>query len=91
MRESRPSLRSHYSHRGDGEFCIHQSLERDSEAHITQMQALHDVVKAGYVRYVGMSSCYAYQCAFPRPVNLLLKLVADILLRCAVSQMQSAY
>ncbi|KAJ7476002.1 Aldo/keto reductase [Mycena latifolia] len=23
------------------------------------MQALHDVVKAGYVRYVGMSSCYA--------------------------------
>lgn len=27
-----------------------------------QMQALDDVVKAGYVRYVGMSSCYAYQC-----------------------------
>lgn len=27
-----------------------------------QMQALHDVVKAGYVRYIGMSSCYAYQC-----------------------------
>lgn len=26
------------------------------------MQALHDVVKAGWVRYVGMSSCYAYQC-----------------------------
>ncbi|KAJ2921260.1 hypothetical protein H1R20_g15837, partial [Candolleomyces eurysporus] len=25
------------------------------------MQALHDVVKAGYVRYIGMSSCYAYQ------------------------------
>lgn len=25
------------------------------------MQALHDVVKAGYVRYVGMSSCHAYQ------------------------------
>ncbi|RPD55358.1 Aldo/keto reductase [Lentinus tigrinus ALCF2SS1-7] len=25
------------------------------------MQALHDVVKAGYVRYLGMSSCYAYQ------------------------------
>lgn len=28
------------------------------------MQALHDVVKAGYVRYIGMSSCYAWQCAF---------------------------
>jgi aryl-alcohol dehydrogenase-like predicted oxidoreductase len=28
-----------------------------------QMQALHDVVKAGYVRYIGMSSCYAYQCS----------------------------
>ncbi|KAJ7220745.1 aryl-alcohol dehydrogenase [Mycena pura] len=25
------------------------------------MQALHDVVKAGLVRYVGMSSCYAWQ------------------------------
>ncbi|KAL0954992.1 hypothetical protein HGRIS_003918 [Hohenbuehelia grisea] len=25
------------------------------------MQALHGVVKAGYVRYIGMSSCYAYQ------------------------------
>ncbi|CAA7259017.1 unnamed protein product [Cyclocybe aegerita] len=25
------------------------------------MQALHDVVQAGYVRYVGMSSCYAWQ------------------------------
>ncbi|KAJ3007688.1 hypothetical protein NUW54_g3450 [Trametes sanguinea] len=25
------------------------------------MQALHDVVKAGYVRYMGMSSCWAYQ------------------------------
>jgi aryl-alcohol dehydrogenase-like predicted oxidoreductase len=29
---------------------------------ITQMQALHDIVQAGYVRYIGMSSCYAYQC-----------------------------
>ncbi|KAG6840490.1 hypothetical protein C0991_006360 [Blastosporella zonata] len=27
------------------------------------MQALHDVVQAGYVRYIGMSSCHAYQCA----------------------------
>ncbi|KAJ6488855.1 NADP-dependent oxidoreductase domain-containing protein [Mycena sanguinolenta] len=25
------------------------------------MTALHDVVKAGHVRYIGMSSCYAYQ------------------------------
>ncbi|KAI0790141.1 Aldo/keto reductase [Irpex lacteus] len=25
------------------------------------MHALHDVVQAGYVRYIGMSSCYAYQ------------------------------
>jgi aryl-alcohol dehydrogenase-like predicted oxidoreductase len=25
------------------------------------MQALNDVVKAGYVRYIGMSSCWAYQ------------------------------
>jgi len=25
------------------------------------MQALHDIVQAGYVRYIGMSSCYAWQ------------------------------
>ncbi|KAG9076062.1 hypothetical protein FS749_012214 [Ceratobasidium sp. UAMH 11750] len=25
------------------------------------MEALHDVVQAGYARYIGMSSCYAYQ------------------------------
>jgi len=25
------------------------------------MRALHDVVQAGYARYIGMSSCYAYQ------------------------------
>ncbi|KAJ7596449.1 NADP-dependent oxidoreductase domain-containing protein [Mycena floridula] len=25
------------------------------------MEALHDCVKAGYVRYIGMSSCYAWQ------------------------------
>ena len=26
------------------------------------MQALHDVVKSGKVRYIGMSSCWAWQC-----------------------------
>jgi aryl-alcohol dehydrogenase-like predicted oxidoreductase len=35
------------------------------------MQALHDVVKAGYVRYIGMSSCYAWQCACLFRVNNL--------------------
>ena len=25
------------------------------------MQALHDIVQAGYVRYIGMSSCWAWQ------------------------------
>ena len=25
------------------------------------MQALHDVVQAGHVRYIGMSSCWAWQ------------------------------
>ncbi|KAI0682294.1 Aldo/keto reductase [Cerioporus squamosus] len=34
----------------------------DTETPIEEtMHALHDVVKAGYVRYIGMSSCYAYQ------------------------------
>lgn len=29
-----------------------------------QMTALHDVVKAGYVRYIGMGTCYAWQCSY---------------------------
>ena len=29
------------------------------------MHALNDVVKAGYARYIGMSSCYAWQCKLP--------------------------
>ncbi|PBK66665.1 aryl-alcohol dehydrogenase [Armillaria solidipes] len=34
----------------------------DRETPIAEtMRALHDVVQAGYVRYIGMSSCYAYQ------------------------------
>ena len=35
----------------------------------SQMQALHDVVKAGYVRYIGMSSCYAWQCRWCQTSN----------------------
>lgn len=46
------------------------------------MQALHDVVQAGYVRYVGMSSCHAWQCTpffhkviilYPRLIVLLCR------------------
>ncbi|KAJ3755638.1 NADP-dependent oxidoreductase domain-containing protein [Lentinula raphanica] len=34
----------------------------DTETPIEEtMHALHDVVQAGYVRYIGMSSCWAYQ------------------------------
>ncbi|QRW09233.1 aldo/keto reductase family protein [Ceratobasidium sp. AG-Ba] len=34
----------------------------DSNTPIAEtMRALHDVVQAGYARYIGMSSCYAYQ------------------------------
>lgn len=32
------------------------------------MQALHDVVQAGYVRYIGMSSCHAWQCSSHAPL-----------------------
>ncbi|KAJ7125452.1 NADP-dependent oxidoreductase domain-containing protein [Mycena crocata] len=35
-------------------------FDRDTPIEET-MQALHDVVKAGYVRYIGMSSCFAWQ------------------------------
>ncbi|KAJ6596994.1 aryl-alcohol dehydrogenase [Mycena vulgaris] len=44
---------------------VKHSLERhrfDYDTPIEEtMQALHDVVKAGYVRYIGMSSCHAWQ------------------------------
>ena len=33
------------------------------------MQALHDVVKSGKVRYIGMSSCWAWQCTHPDVLN----------------------
>ncbi|KAL1945506.1 hypothetical protein VTO73DRAFT_2357 [Trametes versicolor] len=34
----------------------------DAETPIAEtMQAMHDVVQAGYARYIGMSSCFAYQ------------------------------
>ncbi|RXK35962.1 hypothetical protein M231_06785 [Tremella mesenterica] len=34
----------------------------DYETEIEEtMQALHDVIQAGYVRYIGMSSCFAWQ------------------------------
>lgn len=37
----------------------------DNETPIEEtMQALHDVVQAGYTRYIGMSSCWAWQCEF---------------------------
>ncbi|TFK44874.1 aryl-alcohol dehydrogenase [Crucibulum laeve] len=35
-------------------------FDRDTPIEET-MQALHDVVQAGYVRYIGMSSCWAWQ------------------------------
>lgn len=41
------------------------------------MQALNDVVKAGYVRYIGMSSCYAWQCRSSEPSQLDIKTTAD--------------
>jgi hypothetical protein len=48
------------------------------------MQALHDVVKAGYVRYIGMSSCYAWQCKFSPFFRLCV-----ILIYMTVWKMQS--
>lgn len=37
------------------------------------MQALNDVVKAGYVRYIGMSSCYAWQCKSSEPLHQVIQ------------------
>lgn len=36
------------------------------------MQALHDVVQAGYVRYIGMSSCHAWRCTFSSSLTSLM-------------------
>lgn len=52
------------------------------------MQALHDVVKAGYVRYIGMSSCYAWQCAVLVLPTIRLLIVMN--LHYIVHIMQSA-
>ena len=47
-----------------GEFYT-QGHRFDKDTPIEEtMQALHDVVKAGWVRYIGMSSCHAYQCGY---------------------------
>ncbi|KAG8999725.1 hypothetical protein FRB93_013097 [Tulasnella sp. JGI-2019a] len=41
---------------------IYQCHRFDANTPVEEtMQALHDVVKAGYARYIGMSSCYAWQ------------------------------
>lgn len=41
---------------------VFQCHRFDRETPIAEtMQALHDVVQAGYARYIGMSSCYAHQ------------------------------
>ena len=48
------------------------------------MQALHDVIKLGWVRYIGMSSCYAWQfhamqsvCWCCRTSQILITFIAD--------------
>ncbi|KAK0443546.1 aryl-alcohol dehydrogenase [Armillaria borealis] len=47
--------------------------EFDSETPIHEtMQALHDVVTAGYVRYIGMSTCRAWQCTSVLSLTLML-------------------
>ena len=52
------------------------------------MQALHDVVCAGWVRYIGMSSCWAWQCAYQYARGSRLSLT-ETSLRSLVHAMQS--
>jgi hypothetical protein len=56
-------------HRFDNDTPIEEVVRNDhdkypvcSSASAPQMQALHDVVQKGWVRYIGMSSCWAWQC-----------------------------
>jgi hypothetical protein len=49
------------------------------------MLALHDVVQAGYARYIGMSSCWAWQCQY----LLIFYFVQLIIMYLVVHAMQS--
>ncbi|KAH9166086.1 Aldo/keto reductase [Lactarius sanguifluus] len=51
------------------------------------MQALHDVVQKGWARYIGMSSCWAWQCMYTVPTSSPCTL-SDQSLR-SVHQMQN--
>ena len=56
----------HFTRKNVAHVCLLAGHRFDPNTPIEEtMQALHDVVKAGWVRYIGMSSCYAYQCTLP--------------------------
>ncbi|KAH8823027.1 Aldo/keto reductase [Flagelloscypha sp. PMI_526] len=51
---------------------IKASLSRLQLEYVDLLQSLHDVVQAGYVRYIGMSSCNAYHSyLIPIPVHIM--------------------
>ena len=52
------------------------------------MRALHDVVQAGYARYLGMSSCWAWQCKLS---SIVERLEIHSLRFFLVHAMQSTY
>ena len=54
------------------------------------MEALDDVVKAGYVRYLGISSCWAWQCTFFHSLNIG-RWTSDNNILFAVHLMQSEF
>jgi aryl-alcohol dehydrogenase-like predicted oxidoreductase len=65
-----PPSRKWYVHDGAsncGSVAViaHNTLPLPSSPPLGQMQALHDVVQKGWVHYIGMSSCWAYQCMRP--------------------------
>jgi aryl-alcohol dehydrogenase-like predicted oxidoreductase len=69
--------------------CITSGHRFDPDTPIAEtMQALHDVVQAGYARYIGMSSCYAYQCALVAPVYIPRSSSSPTLTFLTVHQMQ---
>ncbi|GAA5875521.1 hypothetical protein JCM16303_000654 [Sporobolomyces ruberrimus] len=56
------SLKASLQRLGTNYIDVFQCHRFDPETPIEEtMDALHDVVKLGYARYIGMSSCYAYQ------------------------------
>ncbi|KAG1764412.1 NADP-dependent oxidoreductase domain-containing protein, partial [Suillus occidentalis] len=59
--------------------CIFDK-ETPIEEMVMHASIMHDVVQAGYVRYIRISSCWAYQCAYMLHFCSIMRLQTNSLL-----------